>query len=106
MRNIDQYIDWSFNYGSWIEIYNPTDKRVSLTGLWLGTSETDACQFQLTQEAGVVPPHGWKTLYFNHYVSDGEYGPSASKQVRLKLSNDGGTVILSSHDKQIISTVT
>lgn len=106
VRNIDQYIDWSFNYGSWIEIYNPTDKRVSLTGLWLGTSETDACQFQLTQEAGVVPPHGWKTLYFNHYVSDGEYGPSASKQVRLKLSNDGGTVILSSHDKQLISTVT
>ncbi len=28
--NIDMFVDPSFNYGGWIEIYNPTDKAVSL----------------------------------------------------------------------------
>ena len=106
VRNIDQFIDWSYNYGSWIEIYNPTDKRVPLAGLWLGTSEEDLCQFQLTQDAGVVPAHGWQILYFNHYEKDGTYGEKAIKQVRMKLSNDGGRIILSTQEGQPISSVT
>lgn len=106
VRNIDQYIDWSFNYGSWIEIYNPTDKRVPLAGLWLSVDAGSPCQFQLTQEAGVVPARSWKTLFFGHHQDDGAYGPTANRQVRLKLSNDGGTVLLSTQDGSPISSVT
>gem|GEM_PF-1378854 len=105
-RNIDQYIDWSFNYGGWIEVYNPTEKRVPLAGVWLSVDTNNPRQFQLTQEAGVIPPKGWKALFFDHYKDDGTYGPTANRQVRLKLSNDGGTVLLSSQDGTPISSVT
>ena len=104
--NIDQYIDWSFNYGSWVELYNPTDRRIPLSGLWLSTDATHPCQFQLTQEAGVLPPKGYKTLFFDHYKDDGVFGKTASRQVRLKLSSDGGTVLLAGQDGQVISSVT
>ena len=106
VRNIDQYIDWSFNYGGWIELYNPTDKRIPLSGLWLSVDSGDPCQFQLTQEAGVVPAKGWRTLFFDHHKDDGVYGATADRQVRLKLSNDGGTVLISAHDGTPISSVT
>ncbi len=106
VRNIDQYIDWSFNYGSWIELYNPTDKRIPLTGLWLSVDGSEPRQFQLSQEAGVVPAKGWKTLFFGHYKDDGVYGDKAGRQVRLKLSNDGGTVLLSTQEGTPISSVT
>lgn len=106
VRNVDQYVDWSFNYGSWIELYNPTDKRIPLSGLWLSVDAATPCQFQLTQEAGVVPAKGYKTLFFGHHKDDGTYGATADRQVRLKLSNDGGTVLLSDRDGKVISSVT
>lgn len=105
-RNVDQYIDWSFNYGGWIELYNPTDKRIPLTGLWLSVDPNEPCQFQLTQEAGVVPAKGWKTLFFGHHKDDGVYGDTADRQIRLKLSNEGGSVILSDSQGNVLSSVT
>ena len=33
VANIDQFIDYSFNYGSWMELYNPSDTKVSLKDL-------------------------------------------------------------------------
>ena len=36
VSNIDQYMDPSFNYGGWIELYNPTDEIIYLTGLEWG----------------------------------------------------------------------
>lgn len=103
--NMDQYIDWSFNYGSWIELYNPTDKRISLAGMWISTDVNNPYQYQLTQSAGVIPANGFKTLFFDHYKEDGNYGETADRQVRLKLSSEGGMVSITNHDSTIISMV-
>ena len=35
VANIDRFIDHSFNYGAWLELYNTTDKTVNLGGLYL-----------------------------------------------------------------------
>ena len=32
VANIDQTIDYSYNYGGWVELYNPTATAVSLNG--------------------------------------------------------------------------
>ena len=40
VANVDMFIDPSYNYGGWIEIYNPTDTATSLNGIVL--RHTDA----------------------------------------------------------------
>ncbi|MGN0233180.1 MAG: lamin tail domain-containing protein [Bacteroidaceae bacterium] len=103
--NVDQYIDWSFNYGSWIELYNPTDKRISLAGMWVSTDSNNPYQYQLSQSAGVIPAKGFKTLFFDHNKEDGNYGETADRQVRLKLSSEGGMVSITNHDSTLINMV-
>ena len=34
-QNIDVYLDPNQNYGSWVELYNPTDRSVNLEGLYV-----------------------------------------------------------------------
>ena len=33
--NVDMFVDPSFNYGTWVELYNPTDKLISLSGWYV-----------------------------------------------------------------------
>ena len=33
--NIDMMLDPSYNYGGWIELYNPTSSAISLNGLYI-----------------------------------------------------------------------
>ena len=33
--NVDMNIDPSYNYGGWIELYNPTDKSISLSKVYI-----------------------------------------------------------------------
>ena len=43
VANIDQTIDHSNNYGSWVELHNPTDDTVSIEGWYVsdGWAKTD-----------------------------------------------------------------
>ena len=96
--NIDQYIDYSFNYGAWLELYNKSDKNVSLGGLYLSDDPADPMKFQLPQNYGVIKAHGYKAIYFDHNKADGEYGKTADKQVRFKLNEEGGMLYVSDQD--------
>ncbi|MCH5169368.1 MAG: lamin tail domain-containing protein [Prevotellaceae bacterium] len=92
--NIDQYIDHSYNYGGWIEIYNPTEKNILLDGLYVSDDKTDPFKFQLPIGTGVVKAGDFKVLYFDHNSADGTYGDTAFRQIRFKLKNSGGTICL------------
>ena len=105
VSNIDQYIDNSYNYGSWIEIYNPSDKRISLNGLYISDEPDNLMKFQLQASAGVIASKGFKTIFFGHNSADGNYGDKADRQVAFKLQNDGGTICLSDASGNIISQV-
>ena len=92
--NIDQYIDHSYNYGAWVEIYNPTLLSIQLDGLYITDNEAEPKKFQLPAGSGVVKGKSYKVLYFDHNSADGTYGETANKQIRFKLDNDGGDLFL------------
>ena len=92
--NIDQYIDFSWNYGAWAEFYNPTMENIQLDGLYVSDDINDPTKFQLPTGTGVVKAGDFKVIYFDHNSADGTFGDTAYKQVRFKLKNDGGTLYL------------
>lgn len=104
--NIDQYIDNSYNYGGWIEIYNKTDKRIALDYLYVSDDETNLKKFMLPNGFGVAPAYGYKAVFFDHNIADGVYGDTAFRQVNFKLNPDGGTIYLSDYDGNLISQAT
>ena len=94
VANIDQTIDYSNNYGGWVELYNPTDEDVSLNGWYLSDDAEMLTKHRLSGY-GVLKPGCYACLFFGHNALDGEYGPDAAKQVRFKLNRKGGMLYLS-----------
>ena len=92
--NIDQFIDYSYNYGAWAELYNPTDKNMSLDGLYITDDPTEPRKFLLSAGTGVLKAGGYKVIYFDHNSADGTYSETANRQVRFKLKNGGGDLYL------------
>lgn len=94
--NIDMFVDPSFNYGTWIELYNPTDLAVSLNGCYISDDPANLKKYPLRQYGGAVPAHGFHTLWFDHYS---KWAPS---QIDAKLDYDGGTIYLSDKSGELI----
>ena len=92
--NIDQYIDHSYNYGAWVEIYNPTLLNIQLDNLYITDNKEEPRKFRLPAGTGVIKGKGYKVLYFDHNSADGTFGDTAYKQVRFKLENKGGSLYL------------
>ena len=104
-RNIDTMIDPSYNYGGWIELYNPTEKSISLNGMYISYDPSNLKMVQLTSSHGSVPSHGFKTLWFDHYsTNSNEYGSNASKQINFKIMPEGDTLYISDKNGNVIIT--
>lgn len=96
--NVDMFLDPSWNYGPWIELYNPTSKGVSLDGLYITDDAGNLKKYKFTASHGAVPANGYKTIWFDHYDL---YGLT---QVNFKPDYEGGTIIISDGTK-ILSQV-
>ncbi len=94
VANIDQFIDNSYNYGGWIELYNPTDTEISLKRWYLSDDESNPKKVRLSVNYGSIPAKSYHVMYFDHHSSDGLYGPYAYKQANLKLDPEGGVLYL------------
>ncbi len=107
VANIDQYIDPSYNYGSWIELYNTGEESVSLSGMVIihTDSEGESESYTLTSSNGKVSAHGYACLWFDHNSKDGFYGSGASTQIPFKLDADGGQIKLTDSNKRTVDTV-
>lgn len=101
VANIDQYLDNANCYGSWIEIYNPTDEDISLAGMHLTDGVND---MKFLNAHGSVFANGFKTLWFGHYYTEGNYGSNARRQIPFKLDPEGGTITLTASDSTVISS--
>lgn len=96
VANTDQFIDPSYNYGGWMEVYNSSDNFISLKGLVVRNTNEEGKveQYMLTASHGSVPAHGFSVLWFDHNSVDGYFGGKASSQIPYKLDADGGVLEL------------
>lgn len=96
VANVDRYIDPSYNYGAWIELYNPGMAAVQLNGCTLRHTDADGnvdlCRLGIGH--GSVPSGGYGLLWFDHNSADGYYGGYAGTQIPFKLDADGGLIEL------------
>ena len=100
VANIDQTLDYSNNYGSWIELYNPSAADISLNG-WYISDEAQMLPKHKLSGYGILKSKCYQCIFFDHNVADGEYGPDAAKQVRFKLNRKGGTLYLSRYGNNV-----
>ena len=97
--NIDMYVDPSYNYGGWIELYNPTRQEVSLANLYISDDPDNLTKYNLGRERGIIKGRGYHVLWFDHY--NFHYAPS---QIDFKLDYDGGTIYLSDTEGNLITS--
>lgn len=100
-RNVDMFLDPSYNYGGWVELYNPTAQSADLGGVII-RDDLRGYETRLPMDYGAIPAGGFKNVWFDHY--DGQYGKWAYKQVDWKLDTDGGAVSVLSRDGEVLAT--
>lgn len=87
--NVDCIMDPSYNYGSWLELYNPSNETVGLEKIYV-TDDPDNLKKNIVKlEEKFIKSKGFVTLFFDHY--DGVFAPY---QIDFKLNYDGGTIYI------------
>lgn len=77
------FVDPSFNYGGWVELYNPTNKVVSLNNLYVSDDATNLTKYNLGRDRGIIPAKGFHVLWLDH--SNDQF----PAQIDFKLDYDG-----------------
>lgn len=98
--NVDQWVDPSFNYGGWMEVYNPTSQTISLKG-WYVSDDPEHLKMARINATTNVAPGSYATLWFDHY--DWKLTNTADKMLDMKLDTDGGTLYLSNTQGTIVA---
>lgn len=96
--NVDMFVDPSFNYGTWIELYNPTDNNISLNGWYLSDDSENLTKHKIS---GTIRSKGFKVIWFDHYSK--EHAPN---QIDDKLDYDGGVVYISDKEGKLVCSQT
>lgn len=95
--NIDTRIDPSWNYGGFIELYNPTDANISIFGIWLSDDASNLKKWQFRTSA-TVQKKGYYLIWFDH---NDVY---CTSQCPFKLDTDGGTIFVSDRLGNLITS--
>ncbi len=105
MYNPDQVDD---SVGEWVEIYNPNDFDVVLSGWWLGDNNGG----YTFPDGATLPAHGYvvvardDTWVKTHYLSDPNFDATAVYgNATFQLSNKGDDVILKDKNGKIIDHI-
>ena len=101
-RNIDMMLDPSYNYGGWIELYNPTSSAISLSGLYISHDKNNLKQVAIPTGNGSVPANGFKTLWFDHYDTGNEYSDKAKNQIDFKIDSEEDTLYISDRNGNLL----
>ena len=101
-NNIDVYLEASCNYGTWFEVYNPTDKYISLGGLYVSSDATNLKQHRLLDNYGTVLPHGYAVISYDHYEV---FTENSFRQINDDLDIDGGEIYLGDGNSIFASAV-
>lgn len=113
--NVDQYMDPSYNYGGWIELYNGSNAAMQLSGLFLTDNLDNMVQWPLASlnktyanyqrgstrytpycsTSAIVPAKGYSLVWFDH--NDWRY----PMMCPFKLDCDGGSLYVTDGSKVI-----
>lgn len=99
VANIDQYVDPCWNYGAWVELYNSTERSISIRGYWLSDDSTNLKKLRISTSQ-VVPANGFLNLWFDNY------NKYSLTQMNMKLDADGGTLFLTNWSGVKVAEVT
>ena len=98
VANVDRFLDTSWNYGSWVEIYNSSNNEINLNRYYINTTDTNLDKIRIGYDL-VIPAHGHGVLWFEH-----KYW-KAPTQIDAKLDNDGGFITLFSPGGSVLDRV-
>ncbi len=90
VANTDQFVDPSYNYGAWLELYNPTATAVTLSGWYISDDLANLTKYKIHKTRTVSGNGGFLTLWCGRYTP--YYSPD---MIDLDLDEDGGTIYLS-----------
>ena len=94
--NVDLQMSPAYNFDSWIELYNPTDKMLTLAGCFLADHAGN--RWQMPDAIGSIAPHGFKQLW----MGSNDIRPTT--QAPFKLDCEGGTVSIESPGGIVLCT--
>ena len=95
--NIDQYVDPSWNYGGWVELYNPHATPFRLRRYWISDDPNNLKKHHITEQV-VVYGYSYRNIWFDHHD---KYCPS---QVNTTLNLEGGTFYLSDENGTLVAS--
>lgn len=91
--NLGEAVDPTYNFAGWAEIYNPSNRDVSLNGFTIADGKGHSCK--LTKDHGTVPAGGYRCLWFGSTTINSRSGSTQSPLlVPFKLDTDGGSLSL------------
>jgi hypothetical protein len=95
--NVDEYLSPALNFDGWMELYNPTEKAVTLAGLYLSDDALNPTKWVLPASLGALSAKGYKVIWFDS-------NSIADENVPFKLNVDGGFIHLSDENGNIITS--
>ena len=99
--NVDVNIDPSYNYGAWVELYNPSDKSFSLSKVYISDDPNNLKKYQMPLLSGSVGAGRFRAIWFDHYSTGNEFSDNSTKQVSFKLNPEGGTLYFSTPEGEL-----
>lgn len=85
--NSSMFMDPTYNYSGWVELYNAGDAAVLLFGYYLSDDPNQPKKYRITSTSKRIPPKGYLVCWFDH-------NDIRSDQVNFKLDHDGGELAL------------
>ena len=87
------------NFDSWIELYNPTEERIDLGGMYLSDDPANLTLWKMPKDMGSIPAKGYKVVWLGS-------NDIKHNQAPFKLDCEGGTIYLSDQSGQLIESQT
>ena len=87
----------AYNFDSWIELYNPTEQPVNLSGMYLSKWADSLKSWRMPSNTGTVPAKGFLVVWLGS-------NDISSNQAPFKLDCDGGTIYLSDRYGDLITS--
>jgi len=96
--NVGTVMSPATNFDSWVELYNPSDTPVNLSGMYLSDTSTDLLKWQMPNNVGTVPAGGFLVVWLgSNDIKD--------TQAPFKLDCDGGNLYLTDRSGQFVTSI-